>query len=138
MKKQKEKFVEKGRIYIVATFNNTHITVTDKLGNPIVLGSCGMYGFSGTRKSTPYAATITTEATLKKVLNDYKLKEATVYVKGIGPGREAALRVVKGFQIDIDKIIDITPVPHNGVRPPKLRRMWEIYLQKIKLQEEKV
>jgi small subunit ribosomal protein S11 len=123
MKKQKEKFVEKGRIYIVATFNNTHITVTDKLGNPIVLGSCGMYGFSGTRKSTPYAATITTEATLKKVLNDYKLKEATVYVKGIGPGREAALRVVKGFQIDIDKIIDITPVPHNGVRPPKLRRM---------------
>ena len=123
MKKKKEKFVEKGRIYIVATFNNTHITVTDKVGNPIVVGSCGMYGFSGTRKSTPYAATITTEATLKKAFSDYKLKEATVYVKGIGPGREAAMRVIKSFQIDIDKIVDITPVPHNGIRPPKLRRM---------------
>jgi len=125
MKKKKEKFVDKGRIYIVATFNNTHITVTDKVGNPIVVGSCGMYGFSGTRKSTPYAATITTEATLKKAFSDYKLKEATVYVKGIGPGREAAMRVIKSFQIDIDKIVDITPVPHNGIRPPKLRRMWE-------------
>ncbi|MBI2049747.1 30S ribosomal protein S11 [Candidatus Roizmanbacteria bacterium] len=124
MKKRKiEKDVEKGRIYIVATFNNTLITVTDDSGRPIVLGSCGMYGFSGTRKSTPYAATITTEATLKKVINDYKLKEATVYVKGIGPGREAALRVIKGTNLDIDKIIDITPVPHNGVRPPKLRRV---------------
>ena len=123
MKKKKEKFVEKGRIYIVATFNNTHITVTDRVGNPIVVGSCGMYGFSGTRKSTPYAATITTEATLKKAFSDYKLKEATVYVKGIGPGREAAMRVIKSFQIDIDKIVDITPVPHNGIRPPKLRRM---------------
>lgn len=124
MKKRKiEKDVEKGRIYIVATFNNTIITVTDDSGRPIVLGSCGMYGFSGTRKSTPYAATITTEATLKKVVNDYKLKEATVYVKGIGPGREAALRVIKGTNLDIDKIIDITPVPHNGVRPPKLRRV---------------
>ncbi len=123
MKKKKEKFVDKGRIYIVATFNNTHITVTDKVGNPIVVGSCGMYGFSGTRKSTPYAATITTEATLKKAFSDYKLKEATVYVKGIGPGREAAMRVIKSFQIDIDKIVDITPVPHNGIRPPKLRRM---------------
>ncbi len=124
MKKRKtEKIVEKGRIYIVATFNNTMITVTDHTGRPIVLGSCGMYGFSGTRKSTPYAATITTDATLKKVMNNYKLKEATVYVKGIGPGREAALRVIKGTNLDIDKIIDITPIPHNGVRPPKLRRV---------------
>jgi small subunit ribosomal protein S11 len=123
MKKKKEKLIEKGRVYIIATFNNTHITITDRLGNPIIIGSCGMYGFTGTRKSTPYAATITTEATLKKAMADYKLKEATVYVKGIGPGREAALRVIKGFQIDIDKIIDITPVPHNGIRPPKLRRM---------------
>lgn len=124
MKKKKIiKNVEKGRIYIVATFNNTMITVTDDGGRPIVLGSCGMYGFAGTRKSTPYAATITTEATLKKVMNDYQLKEATVYVKGIGPGREAALRVIKGTNLDIDKIVDITPVPHNGVRPPKLRRV---------------
>lgn len=124
MKKRKtEKSIEKGRIYIVATFNNTLITITDDSGKPILFGSCGMYGFSGTRKSTPYAAIITTEATLKKVINDYKLKEATVYVKGIGPGREAALRVIKGTNLDIDKIVDITPVPHNGVRPPKLRRV---------------
>lgn len=99
------------------------ITVTDDDGKTLVLGSCGMYGFAGTRKSTPYAATITTEATLKKVMNDYQLKEATIYVKGIGPGREAALRVIKGTNLDIDKIVDITPVPHNGVRPPKLRRV---------------
>lgn len=124
MKKRKtEKSIEKGRIYIVATFNNTLITITDDSGKPILFGSCGMYGFSGTRKSTPYAAIITTEATLKRVINDYKLKEATVYVKGIGPGREAALRVIKGTNLDIDKIVDITPVPHNGVRPPKLRRV---------------
>ena len=127
MKKTKSKKIirniEKGRIYIVATFNNTHITVTDDKGFPIVVGSCGMYGFVGTRKSTPYAATITTEATVKKGIDDYKLREATIYVKGIGPGREAAMRVLKASRLDIDKIVDITPIPHNGVRPPKLRRV---------------
>lgn len=123
MKKKEEKIVEKGRIYITATFNNTMITITDKIGNPIIVGSCGTYGFSGTRKSTPYAATITTEATLKKVIINNQLREATVFVKGIGPGREAALRVIKGSNIEIDKIIDITPIPHNGVRPPKVRRV---------------
>lgn len=122
-KKKTEKAVEKGRIYIVATFNNTIITVTDDSGNPIVMGSCGMYGFSGTRKSTPYAATITTEATLKKMINEHKMREATIYVRGIGPGREAALRVIKGSNIEINKIVDITPVPHNGIRPPKIRRI---------------
>lgn len=122
-KKKTEKAVEKGRIYIVATFNNTIITVTDDFGNPVVMGSCGMYGFLGTRKSTPYAATITTEATLKKMINEYKMREATIYVRGIGPGREAALRVIKGSNIEINKIIDVTPVPHNGVRPPKIRRV---------------
>ncbi len=119
----KDKNIEKGRIYIVATFNNTHVTITDNKGNPLVVGSCGMHGFAGTRKSTPYAATITTEATLRKAVDDYKLREATVYVKGIGPGREASLRVIKASKLDIDKIVDITPVPHNGVRPPKLRRV---------------
>ena len=121
--KIKDKNIEKGRIYIVATFNNTHVTITDDKGNPLVVGSCGMHGFAGTRKSTPYAATITTEATLRKAVDNYNLREATVYVKGIGPGREASLRVIKASKLDIDKIIDITPVPHNGVRPPKLRRV---------------
>lgn len=122
-KKQTEKIVEKGRIYITATFNNTLVTITDQKGNPIVTGSCGMYGFSGTRKSTPYAATVTTEATLKKAINQYGFRIADVFVKGIGPGREAALRAVKGFDIEINQIVDMTPIPHNGVRPPKIRRV---------------
>jgi small subunit ribosomal protein S11 len=124
MKKQKtQRTVERGRIYITSTFNNTVVTVTDINGSPVVVGSCGMHGFAGTRKSTPYAATVTTEATLKKAAQNYGFREATVYVKGVGPGREAALRVIKGSPVDIDRIVDITPIPHNGVRPPKLRRV---------------
>jgi len=122
-KKKDQKIIEEGRIYISATFNNTIITITDKIGNPMVVGSCGMFGFSGTRKSTPYAATVTTEATLKKAINQYGLKRIDIFVKGIGPGREASLRVIKNSDLEINKIIDITPIPHNGVRPPKLRRV---------------
>jgi len=122
-KKQTQKIVESGRIYITATFNNTLVTVTDEKGNPIAVGSCGMYGFSGTRKSTPYAATITTEATLKKASDQYNFRIADVFVKGIGPGREASLRAIKGSSIEVNRIIDMTPVPHNGVRPPKIRRV---------------
>ncbi len=122
-KKQIQKTVESGRIYITATFNNTLVTVTDEKGNPIVTGSCGMYGFAGTRKSTPYAATITTETTLKKAMDKFSLRTAEVLVKGIGPGREASLRAIRGSSIEINRIIDITPVPHNGVRPPKIRRV---------------
>lgn len=122
-KKPTTRTIEKGRIYITATFNNTLVTITDEKGLPVVLGSCGMFGFSGTRKSTPYAATITTEATIKKAIGNHNFREATVYIKGIGPGREAALRVIKGSNIEISKIMDITPIPHNGVRPPKIRRV---------------
>jgi len=122
-KRNKHKIIEEGRIYIMATFNNTIVTITDKTGNPVVTGSCGMFGFSGTRKSTPYAATVTTEATLKKAINNYSLREVDIFVKGIGPGREAALRVIKNSDLEINKIIDITPIPHNGVRPPKIRRV---------------
>lgn len=123
IKKKQERIVEEGRIYITATFNNTLVTITDREGNPIVFGSTGMYGFSGTRKSTPYAATITTEATLKKAVTLVGLRSAQIFVKGIGPGREAALRAIKGSDVDISRIVDITPVPHNGVRPPKVRRV---------------
>ncbi len=122
-KKQTQKIVEAGRIYITATFNNTLVTVTDQKGNPIAVGSCGMYGFSGTRKSTPYAATITTETTLKKASDQFGFRSADVFVKGIGPGREASLRAIKGSNIEVNRIIDMTPVPHNGVRPPKIRRV---------------
>jgi len=123
LKKKITKIVEKGRIYITATFNNTIVTITDEKGNPLVVGSSGMYGFSGTRKSTPYAATITTEATLKKAINENSLNRTEVFIKGIGPGREASLRAIRGSNIEIERIIDITPIPHNGVRPPKIRRV---------------
>lgn len=121
--RKKQKIVESGRIYINATFNNTLITVTDEKGNPIVTGSCGMHGFTGTRKSTPHAASITTEDVLKKATANFGFRRGNVFVKGIGPGREAALRVIKGSQLEVEKIIDITPIPHNGVRPPKIRRV---------------
>ncbi|NTU46593.1 30S ribosomal protein S11 [Candidatus Roizmanbacteria bacterium] len=122
-KKKTSRTVEKGNIYITATFNNTIVTVSDEKGQPIVVSSCGMYGFSGTRKSTPYAATVTTDNAVKKAINDYGLIRVDVFVKGIGPGREAAMRVIKGADLDIERIVDMTPVPHNGVRPPKVRRV---------------
>lgn len=120
---KKSRFLEKGRIYLIATFNNTIITITDEKGQPLMVGSTGKYGFSGTRKSTPYAATITVEATLKKAIEEYRLKEVDVYIKGIGPGREAGLKAIRNFNLEIARIVDITPIPHNGVRPPKIRRV---------------
>lgn len=122
-RKQNNRIVESGKIYITATFNNTMVTVSDEVGHTIVVGSSGMHGFTGTRKSTPYAATVTTETALKKAMNDHGLRRAVIYVKGIGPGREAALRAIKSSNLEIDVIIDVTPVPHNGVRPPKIRRV---------------
>ncbi|MDO8741729.1 MAG: 30S ribosomal protein S11 [Candidatus Roizmanbacteria bacterium] len=121
--KQTKRNIIKGKIYITSTFNNTIVTITEENGNPIVTGSCGMHGFSGTRKSTPYAATVTTETALKKAGEKFGFQTADVFVKGIGPGREASLRAVKASNVDINRIIDITPVPHNGVRPPKIRRV---------------
>jgi len=79
-------------------------------------------GFAGTRKSTPYAATVTVEETLRKAIKDHQLREVTVIVKGIGPGREASLRVLKNIDLNVVKLVDMTPTPHNGVRPPKIRR----------------
>jgi len=123
VRKKSKPIVESGRIYITATFNNTIVTVTDKEGRPLFTGSCGMYGFSGTRKSTPHAATVTTESTLKKAVFESGFRSADVFVKGIGPGRGASLRAIKASEIEVNRIIDITPVPHNGVRPPKIRRV---------------
>jgi len=118
-----KRIVENGRIYITATFNNTIVTVTDEAGGSIVVSSCGMHGFSGTRKSTPYAGTVTTDAAVKKAMEEHGFRRADIYVKGIGPGREASLRAIKAANIDVGKIVDITPIPHNGVRPPKVRRV---------------
>ncbi len=103
--KKTQKFVETGRIYITATFNNTLVTLTDEKGVPFLFGGCGMFGFSGTRKSTPYAATVTVKATLKKGMDEHGLREATIYVRGIGPGREASLRAIKSMGLDVSKII---------------------------------
>jgi small subunit ribosomal protein S11 len=122
-KKKASRVAEKGKVYITATFNNTIVTISDEQGNPLVVGSCGMHGFTGTRKSTPYAATITTEAALKKAIGEHGLRRIDVFIKGIGPGREASLRAIKALEVEIERIIDVTPIPHNGVRPPKIRRV---------------
>lgn len=122
-KKVQTRSVDTGRIYITATFNNTIITITDEKGNPLVIGSCGMHGFTGTRKSTPHAATITVDASIRKAITNYNLTSVDVYVKGIGQGREASLRAIKASDLDVQRIVDITPVPHNGVRAPKIRRV---------------
>lgn len=119
--KQKRQ-IPKGRIYVTATFNNTLVTITDEVGFPVIVGSCGMYGFSGTRKATPYAATVTVQATIKKALEEHGLKTVDVLIKGIGPGREASLRAIKASGVEVEKLLDITPIPHDGVRPPKMRR----------------
>ncbi len=122
--KKKEKIITpSGRVYITAGMNNTIITVTDSEGNTLFTASSGSAGFKGSRKSTPYAATVTTETVLKRAANDFSMRKAVVFMKGIGPGREAALRAIKGSSVDIDSIIDVTPIPHNGVRPPKVRRV---------------
>jgi len=118
VKKKITRLVEKGRMYVTATFNNTLVTITDQTGNAINWGSTGSSGFSGSKKSTPYAATVTIE----KVIADAKaqgLKQIEVFIKGPGPGRDAALRVLRGSGLKIDLIADVTPIPHNGTRPRK-------------------
>ncbi|SRR3989338_7266329 len=122
-KQKAPRIVESGRIYVTATFNNTLVTVTDEKGSTIVLSSCGMHGFTGTRKSTPYAGTVTTQAALTKATEQNRLRKVDIYIKGIGPGREAALRAIRAANLDVGKIVDKTPIPHNGVRPPKVRRV---------------
>ena len=116
------KRLNKGRIYITATFNNTLITVTDEDGDTICWGSTGSVGFKGSRKSTPFAAT----TAIKKVIENAKglgLTQAQCFIKGPGPGRDAALRVLRASRIKIPMIADVTPIPHNGCRPKKRRRV---------------
>ncbi len=120
--KKVAKVVEQGRIYINATFNNTIITITDKEGNTLCWGSCGLAGFKGARKSTPFAATTAMETVARKA-QQIGIKEAEVYIKGPGAGREAALRAIKAVGIQISMIADVTPIPHNGLRPKKKRRV---------------
>lgn len=114
--------VEKGKVFITATFNNTLVTITDEMGNTLCWGSSGMAGFKGARKSTPYAATTAVEAVARKAM-DRGLREVEVYIKGPGAGRDAALRGLKAVGLQISLIADVTPMPHNGVRAKKKRRV---------------
>jgi small subunit ribosomal protein S11 len=111
-----------GQVHINASFNNTIITITDQQGNTVCWGSAGSVGFKGSRKSTPFAARMAAEQAIKTAMG-MGLQEAEVYVKGPGPGRESAIRAVQAMGLKVTSITDLTPVPHNGCRPPKKRRV---------------
>jgi len=111
-----------GQVHIFATFNNTIITITDKQGNTVAWGSAGSVGFKGSRKSTPFAARLAAEQAIKAAMA-MGLQEVDLFVKGPGPGRESAIRAVQSQGLKVTSITDITPVPHNGCRPPKKRRV---------------
>jgi len=111
-----------GQVHIFATFNNTIVTVTDKQGNTVCWGSAGSSGFKGSRKSTPFAARLAAEEAIKKA-QSMGIQEVEVIIKGPGPGRESAIRAVQAQGMKVTSIIDETPVPHNGCRPPKKRRV---------------
>lgn len=120
--KKTKRIVEKGKVFITATFNNTLVTITDEQGNALYWGSSGMAGFKGARKSTPYAATTAVEAVARKAM-DSGMRNVEVYIKGPGAGRDAALRGLKAVGMGITLIADVTPIPHNGVRAKKKRRV---------------
>ena len=111
-----------GQIHVYATFNNTIVTITDQQGNTVAWASAGAVGFKGSRKSTPFAARLAMEKALKTAM-DMGLREVDLIVKGPGPGRESAIRAVQATEIRVNSIADVTPVPHNGCRPPKRRRV---------------
>ncbi|MBP8626421.1 MAG: 30S ribosomal protein S11 [Syntrophorhabdales bacterium] len=121
-KKKVRKNIPTGQAYIQSSFNNTIITITDPQGNVISWSSGGVVGFKGSRKSTPFAAQLAAENAAKKAMEN-GLKTVDVYIKGPGAGREAALRALQSSGLKIHLIRDITPIPHNGCRPPKRRRV---------------
>ena len=121
-KRKDRKHVEKGQAHIQSTFNNTLVTLTDMDGNALSWSSAGSLGFKGSRKSTPFAAQSAAETATKPAL-EHGLKTVEVYVKGPGAGREAAIRALQAAGLEITLIKDITPIPHNGCRPPKRRRV---------------
>src|SRR3989338_5943724 len=118
--KKVKRHVPKGHMYVQATFNNTIATVTDEQGNTLCWGSTGNAGFSGSRKSTPYAATMSVEKAVSKA-KEFGMRYMDIFIKGPGPGRDAALRAVRAAGIQVSMIADVTPIPHNGTKPRKLR-----------------
>jgi len=121
-KKRERKNVPNGRAYVQATFNNTIITITDLKGDVITWASSGTVGFKGSRKGTPYAAQMAAREAVKKGM-EHGLKQVEIFVKGPGSGREAAIRALQAAGLTITGIKDVTPIPHNGCRPPKRRRV---------------
>jgi len=121
-KKKIKKNIPVGVVHIQATFNNTIITITDQSGNSVAWASAGTRGFKGSRKSTPFAAQLAAEDAAKKAM-DHGMRQVAVFVKGPGSGREAALRSLQAAGFKITHIRDVTPIPHNGCRPPKRRRV---------------
>ena len=121
-KKKERKLVQSGVAHIQASFNNTIVTITDMSGNAVVWASAGNHGFKGSRKSTPFAAQRAGEAAAKKAM-EHGMRQVDVYVNGPGSGRESAIRSLQSAGLRINLIRDVTPIPHNGCRPPKRRRV---------------
>jgi small subunit ribosomal protein S11 len=121
--RRERRSVPKGQVHIHATFNNTIITITDPQGNAVCWASAGSVGFKGSRKSTPFAAQLAAQNAARVASADFNMREVDVFVKGPGPGRESAVRALLPSGLQILSISDITPVPHNGTRPPKKRRV---------------
>lgn len=121
--RREKKNVPHGQIHIHASFNNTIITVTDLQGNTLCWASSGSSGFKGSRKSTPFAAQLAAQSAAQAARNDFNMREADVFIKGPGPGRESSVRSVQAAGVAVLSITDITPLPHNGCRPPKKRRV---------------
>ena len=122
VKRKERKNIDKGVAHIQSTFNNTIVTITDMNGNAISWASAGGMGFRGSRKSTPFAAKIAADTAAKAAM-DHGLREIECYVKGPGAGREAAIRALQAAGLEVSMIKDVTPIPHNGCRPPKRRRV---------------
>lgn len=121
-KKTSNKKTEDARVFVNASFNNTLVTVADPDGNALCWGSAGRSGFHGTRKSTPYAATSAVETVVRRAKDEFGVRNVDVFIKGPGPGRDAALRAIKSVGLRMNMIADVTPMPHNGPRARKKRR----------------
>ena len=121
-KKKVRKNVQSGNVHITATFNNTMVTITDVSGNVLSWSSAGVRGFKGSRKSTPFAAQLAAEDAARKAM-DHGLRNVSIFIKGPGSGRESALRGIGASGLKVNFIRDLTPIPHNGCRPPKRRRV---------------
>lgn len=121
-RRRERKNVAVGQAHVQSTFNNTIISITDLQGNVISWGSSGAQGFKGSRKSTPFAAQVTAEATARRAI-DHGMRSIEVFVRGPGSGREAAIRSLQAAGLEVSAINDVTPIPHNGCRPPKRRRV---------------